>query len=133
MSVLNISDSKGLEKGEETGGTMITTEKFIDESEARDNGSDMESVVDEDSDTGVTGLEVCEVELFGEEDVYFCGEVGCWTDSGRDSQMVNAREVRRDGYLAKRKNDQEVDLEYHGEEEIDDVVESMGVPEEYDR
>jgi len=35
--------------------------------------------------------------------------------------------------LAKRKDNQEVDLEYHGEEEIDDVVESMGVPEEYDR
>jgi len=75
-SVLNISDSKGLETGEEIGGTVITTEEFIDESEARDDGSDMESVVDEDSDTGATGQEVCEVELFGEEDVYFYGAGG---------------------------------------------------------
>ena len=133
--MLDISDSKGLEKGDEIWETMITTDEFIDKSEARDIGSDMESGVDEDSGTSAIELDVCEVEVFGEEDVYFCGEVGCWTDSGRDSQMVNAREVGGDGYLVKRKNDQEMDLQYDAgsEEEIDNVVESPEIPEEYDR
>lgn len=75
--MLDISDSKGLEKGDEIWETMITTDEFIDKSEARDIGSDMESGVDEDSGTSAIELDVCEVEVFGEEDVYFCGEVGC--------------------------------------------------------
>ena len=133
--MLDISDSKGLEKGDEIWETMITTDEFVDKSEAMDIGLDMESGVDEDSGTSAIELDVCEVEVFGEEDVYFCGEVGCWTDSGRDSQMVNAREVGGDGYLVKRKNDQEMDLQYDAgsEEEIDNVVESPEIPEEYDR
>ena len=87
--MLDTSDSKGLEKGDEIWETMITTDEFIDKSEAMDIGSDMESGVDEGSDISATELDVCEMEVFGEEDVYFCGKVGCWTDSGRDSQMVN--------------------------------------------
>ena len=38
-----------------------------------------------------------DVGLFGPDDIYFYGEVGCWKDSGRDLQMVNARQFKREG------------------------------------
>ena len=59
-------------------------------------------MVDEGSGTG---LDVCEMEFFNEGDVYFNGKVGCWTDSGQDSRMLNARELKSDGDLGRRKND----------------------------
>jgi len=90
---------------------------------------------DEDADCGTDDLSVLNarvdgfaVELFWNEEVYCCGEVGCWKDSGGESRLVNAWEVRRDG-IAMEMDDEEA--EYHSHEQLGEEVEPPGVPEEY--
>ena len=83
---------------------------------------------DEEVDCGTDSLDPVSVELFGDEEVYFCGEVGCWKDSGWDSQMVNAKEVIRGGMVKTK----DKETESHSDEERVKEVEPGGVPEEYD-
>ena len=77
--MLDISDSKDLDNSAKRWEGMVTADGLLDEYETMDTGSEIKSVANE-------GHDVCELELFSEKDIYFCGEVGCWTDSGRDSQ-----------------------------------------------
>lgn len=112
---------------------MATTNGFVKEKEAIDTEWHSGSVVEQGLCGRANGLEVSEVEVFGEKDVYFCGEVGSWKDSGRDSQIVNARELRRKECSEERKNKQKIEWEYCNKEEIGHVVESPEVPKEYDR
>src|SRR5205807_10421127 len=71
------------------------------------------------------------IEVFGEEEVGVCGEVGVWKDSGWDSQMVNARELRRGGILMEKKNDEKVECQSGRQYEKEE--DRPSVPEEYDR
>jgi len=72
-----------------------------------------------------------EVELFGEEEIYCCGEVGYWKDSRWDSQMRNSWELGRDRGTVGMKDDEEA--KRHKFEEIEGEGKPPGVPEEYDR
>jgi len=73
-----------------------------------------------------------DVGLFGPDDIYFYGEVGCWKDSGRDSQMVNARQFEREGCTEMTISDDEKE-EFYMEDAFDDNAITLEVPEEYDR
>jgi len=91
---------------------------------------------DEDADCGTDDVSVLNaradgfvVKLFWNEEVYCCGEVGCWKERGWESRLVNAWEVRRDG-IAMEMDDEEA--EYHGHEQLGEEVQPPGVPEEYD-
>jgi len=72
-----------------------------------------------------------ELELFGEQEIYCCGEVGYWKDSGWDSQMRNSRELGRDRGTVGMKDDE--DAKRHKFEEVEVEGKPPGVPEEYDR
>jgi len=92
---------------------------------------DDSSVTESDDVDGSACMIEDEIEVFGEEDMGVCGEVGCWVDSGWDSQMVNARELIRGGITAEKKNDGEAECHSHGR--IGEERDRPGVPEDYDR
>jgi len=73
------------------------------------------------------------IDVFGDEEVYICGEVGCWKESAWDSQMVNAREFRRDDRRVEAIKSSTEEAEAHQRKQSENNVESPGVPEEYDR
>jgi len=131
VSRLEISDRNDLsfrEREEESGVAIDDSFTSFDDTDAT---QEEEVECDADHDLRVVeeqGSE-CEAELFGEEEVYFCGEVGCWKDSGWDSQMVNAREMKRNGMVKGMDEETESHIHWQRGEE----VESPGVPEEYDR
>jgi len=82
------------------------------------------------------GSNVCdelEVGLFGPDDMCFYGEVGLWKDSGVDSPMVNTREVQGRGQNAASSTDDDNVAEFHEGATFDDNVETLKVPEDYDR
>ena len=91
---------------------------------------DDSSVTESDDVEGSACMIEDGIEIFGEEDMGVCGEVGCWVDSGWDSQMVNARELIRGGITAEKKNDGEAECHSHGR--IGEERDRPGVPEDYD-
>jgi len=92
---------------------------------------DDSSVTESDDVDGSACMIEDGIEVFGEEDMGVCGEVGCWVDSGWDSQKVNARELIRGGITAEKKNDEEAECHSHGR--IGEERDRPGVPEDYDR
>ena len=94
-----------------------------------ESGKEVE-VVPDDSCMPDDGADESAIEVFGDEGVYVCGEVGCWKDSGWDSQMANAREVR---LTCGRKVMRDGEVESPRPGQIGEEVDPPGVPEEYDR
>ena len=120
MKKLYLNDLSFRKREEESGGAVGCSFTTLDVAGVME---------EEEVDCGTDSLDMFEVDLFGDEEVYFCGEVGYWKDSGWDSQMVNAKEVIRGGVGKNR--DEEV--ESHSEEQRAEEGEPLGVPEEYDR
>jgi len=113
-------EGNGADKDEE--GTVVSADVFT--------GSEI--VVGQGSVT--VENDMCDslyVGLVGSDDIYFYGEVGCWKDSGRDSQIVNARQFERDGCTEMTISDDEKE-EFYREDAFDDNAITLEVPEEYD-
>ena len=95
------------------------------------NCLDDSSVTESDDVDGSARMIEDGIEVFGEEDMGVCGEVGCWVDTGWDSEMLNARELIRGGIMAEKKNDGEAECHSHGR--IGEEKDRPGVPEDYDQ
>jgi len=104
---------------------------FADVTDSTGDGTDLvESnacVLDAAEDDGT---DICQIDVFGDEEVYLCGEVGYWKDSGWDSQLMNARELVREGMM---KMKQQEETKAHPSGRIGVDMDRPGVPEEYDR
>jgi hypothetical protein len=105
-------------------------DEFTDCLEILDD-DDKEEGVDPDVCMFEQVTDVCEMETFGEEEVYLGSEISCWKDSGRDSQMRNARELRGERVVKMALLQKEA--EAHDYERLGEDVERPSVPEEYDR
>ncbi|RPA88339.1 hypothetical protein L873DRAFT_77494, partial [Choiromyces venosus 120613-1] len=93
-----------------------------------------ESVTGQGSVTGESCLDdSLDVGSFGPDDVCFYGEVGCWKDSGVNSRMVNALEVRGRGGSTEMSTHDDENAEFRAAEMVVDDAETLEVPEEYDR
>ncbi|RPA91813.1 hypothetical protein L873DRAFT_1794654 [Choiromyces venosus 120613-1] len=85
------------------------------------------------SSVDITDMDCLDMGVFGEESVYFYGEVGNWKESGCDSLMENAREmeIKEDitiGAVEKLRRGR-----FEEVQKVVDNIEALEVPEQYNK